>query len=235
MSEVRVRFAPSPTGPLHIGGVRTALYNYLFAKNQGGKMILRIEDTDQARFVPGAEEYLIDALKWCGIELDESVVDGGEFGPYKQSERKTMYLPYAEQLVKDGFAYYAFDTSEELPAMRDRMKAAGVPAPQYNAVTRTTMKNSLVLSETEVQKRLDAGETHVVRIKIPRNEEIKLNDIIRGWVVVNTNHMDDKVIFKSDGMPTYHLANVVDDYTMKISHVIRGEEWLPSAPLHVLL
>ena len=235
MSEVRVRFAPSPTGPLHIGGVRTALYNYLFAKNQGGKMILRIEDTDQTRFVSGAEEYLIDALKWCGIELDESVVDGGEFGPYKQSERKAMYLPYAEQLVKDGFAYYAFDTSEELTAMRERMKAAGVPAPQYNAVTRTTMKNSLALSETEVQKRLDAGETYVVRIKMPRNEEVKLNDIIRGWVVVNTNHMDDKVIFKSDGMPTYHLANVVDDYTMKISHVIRGEEWLPSAPLHVLL
>ena len=235
MSEVRVRFAPSPTGPLHIGGVRTALYNYLFAKNQEGKMILRIEDTDQTRFAPGAEEYLIDALKWCGIELDESVVDGGEFGPYKQSERKAMYLPYAEQLVKDGFAYYAFDTSEELTAMRERMKAAGVPAPQYNAVTRATMKNSLALSETEVQKRLDAGETYVIRIKIPRNEEVKLNDIIRGWVVVNTNHMDDKVIFKSDGMPTYHLANVVDDYTMKISHVIRGEEWLPSAPLHVLL
>ena len=235
MSEVRVRFAPSPTGPLHIGGVRTALYNYLFAKNKGGKMILRIEDTDQTRFVEGAEEYLIDALKWCGIELDESVVDGGDFGPYKQSERKKMYLPYAKQLVKDGFAYYAFDTSEELTAMREKMKAAGVPAPQYNAVTRTTMQNSLSLSETEVQKRLDAGETYVIRIKMPRNEEVKLNDIIRGWVVVNTNNMDDKVIFKSDGMPTYHLANVVDDYTMKISHVIRGEEWLPSAPLHVLL
>lgn len=235
MSEVRVRFAPSPTGPLHIGGVRTALYNYLFAKNKGGKMILRIEDTDQTRFVEGAEEYLIDALKWCGIELDESVVDGGDFGPYKQSERKAMYLPYAEQLVKDGFAYYAFDTSEELTAMRERMKAAGVPSPQYNAVTRTTMKNSLALSEDEVTKRMEAGEPYVIRIKMPRNEEVKLNDIIRGWVVVNTNNMDDKVIFKSDGMPTYHLANVVDDYTMKISHVIRGEEWLPSAPLHVLL
>ena len=235
MSEVRVRFAPSPTGPLHIGGVRTALYNYLFAKNKGGKMILRIEDTDQTRFVPGAEEYLIDALKWCGIELDESVVEGGEYGPYKQSERKAMYLPYAEQLVKDGFAYYAFDTSEELTAMRERMKAAGVPSPQYNAVTRTTMQNSLALSEDEVTKRMEAGEPYVIRIKMPRNEEVKLNDIIRGWVVVNTNNMDDKVIFKSDGMPTYHLANVVDDYTMKISHVIRGEEWLPSAPLHVLL
>ena len=235
MSEVRVRFAPSPTGPLHIGGVRTALYNYLFAKNKGGKMILRIEDTDQTRFVKGAEEYLIDALKWCGIELDESVVDGGDFGPYKQSERKEMYLPYAEKLVKDGFAYYAFDTSEELTAMREKMKSAGVPSPQYNAVTRTTMQNSLALSETEVQKRMDAGHPYVIRIKMPRNEEVKLSDTIRGWVIVNTNNMDDKVIFKSDGMPTYHLANVVDDYTMKISHVIRGEEWLPSAPLHVLL
>ena len=235
MSEVRVRFAPSPTGPLHIGGVRTALYNYLFARNKGGKMILRIEDTDQTRFVEGAEEYLIDALKWCGIELDESAVDGGDFGPYKQSERKAMYFPYAKQLVKDGFAYYAFDTSEELTAMRERMKAAGVPSPQYNAVTRTTMQNSLSLSEDEVNKRMKEGDPYVIRIKMPRNEEVKLNDIIRGWVVVNTNNMDDKVIFKSDGMPTYHLANVVDDYTMKISHVIRGEEWLPSAPLHVLL
>ena len=235
MSEVRVRFAPSPTGPLHIGGVRTALYNYLFAKNKGGKMILRIEDTDQARFVEGAEKYIIDSLKWCGIEFDESVIVGGDFGPYKQSERKEMYSPYAEQLVKDGFAYYAFDTSEELTAMRERMKAAGVPSPQYNAVTRTTMQNSLALSEDEVNKRMNEGDSYVIRIKMPRNEEVKLNDIIRGWVVVNTNNMDDKVIFKSDGMPTYHLANVVDDYTMKISHVIRGEEWLPSAPLHVLL
>ena len=235
MSEVRVRFAPSPTGPLHIGGVRTALYNYLFAKNQGGKIILRIEDTDQARFIEGAEQYIIDSLKWCGIYFDESIVDGGEFGPYKQSERKEMYSSYAEQLVKDGFAYYAFDTSEELTAMRERMKAAGVPSPQYNAVTRTTMQNSLALSEDEVNKRMQDGDSYVIRIKMPRNEEVKLNDIIRGWVVVNTNNMDDKVIFKSDGMPTYHLANVVDDYTMKISHVIRGEEWLPSAPLHVLL
>ncbi len=235
MSEVRVRFAPSPTGPLHIGGVRTALYNYLFAKNKGGRMILRIEDTDQARFVKGAEQYIIDSLKWCGIELDESAVDGGDFGPYKQSERKAMYLPYAEQLVKEGFAYYAFDTSEELTAMRERMKEAGIPSPQYNAVIRTSMQNSISLSETEVKRRMDNGDAYVIRIKMPRNEEVKLNDIIRGWVVVNTNNMDDKVIFKSDGMPTYHLANVVDDYTMKISHVIRGEEWLPSAPLHVLL
>jgi glutamyl-tRNA synthetase len=235
MSEVRVRFAPSPTGPLHIGGVRTALYNYLFAKNKGGKIILRIEDTDQSRFIEGAEQYIIKSLKWCGIEFDESIVDGGNYGPYKQSERKELYLPYAEQLVKDDFAYYAFDTTEELLAMRERMKAAGVPSPQYNSVTRTTMQNSLALSEDEVQMRMDAGETYVIRIKMPRNEEIKLNDIIRGWVVVNTNNMDDKVIFKSDGLPTYHLANVVDDYMMKISHVIRGEEWLPSAPLHVLL
>ena len=235
MSEVRVRFAPSPTGPLHIGGVRTALYNYLFAKNQGGKIILRVEDTDQARFVEGAEQYIIDSLKWCGIEFDESAVEGGEFGPYKQSERKHLYFPYAEQLVKEGFAYYAFDTSEELTAMRERMKAAGVPSPQYNTATRSTMQNSLALSEDEVNKRMKAGDEYVIRIKMPRNEEVKLNDIIRGWVVVNTNNMDDKVIFKSDGMPTYHLANVVDDYLMKITHVIRGEEWLPSAPLHVLM
>ena len=235
MSTVRVRFAPSPTGPLHIGGVRTALYNYLFAKNKGGKMILRIEDTDQTRFVKGAEEYLMNALEWCGIELDESIVHGGDYGPYKQSERKEMYLSYAESLLENGHAYYAFDTPEELSQMRERMKKAGVPSPQYNGITRTTMKNSLSLSETEVNKRIKSGDSYVIRIKIPRNEEIRLNDIIRGWVVVNTNNMDDKVIFKSDGMPTYHLANVVDDYNMKISHVIRGEEWLPSAPLHVLL
>ena len=235
MSEVRVRFAPSPTGPLHIGGVRTALYNYLFAKKNNGKMILRIEDTDQKRYVKGAEEYLIDALKWCGIELDESVIDGGNYGPYKQSERKNIYIDYAKKLVKDGFAYYAFDTPEDLTEMREKIKAAGVPSPQYNAITRMTMKNSLSLSDDEVKKRMEAGESYVIRIKMPRNEEVKLNDIIRGWVVVNTNNMDDKVIFKSDGMPTYHLANVVDDYYMKISHVIRGEEWLPSAPLHVLL
>jgi len=201
MSQVRVRFAPSPTGPLHIGGVRTALYNYLFAKNKGGKLILRIEDTDQARFVEGAEDYIINSLKWCGIHFDESIVDGGEFGPYRQSERKDLYKPYAEQLVKDGFAYYAFDTTEELTIMRERMKAAGASSPQYNAVTRATMQNSLALSETEVKKRMDAREPYVIRIKMPRNEEVKLNDIIRGWVVVNTNNMDDKVIFKSDSLP----------------------------------
>tara|TARA_B100000902_G_scaffold12252_1_gene14936 strand:+ start:73382 stop:74905 length:1524 start_codon:yes stop_codon:yes gene_type:complete len=235
MSEVRVRFAPSPTGPLHIGGVRTALYNYLFAKKNSGKMILRIEDTDQARFVEGAEDYLIEALRWCGIKLDESIINGGEYGPYRQSERKDIYKPYALQLISSGYAYYAFDTPEELQAMRERMSAAGVPSPQYNTITRNTMQNSLVLSETEVKKKLDSGIPYVIRIKMPRNEEVKLKDIIRGWVVVNTNNMDDKVIFKSDGMPTYHLANVIDDYSMKITHVIRGEEWLPSAPLHLLL
>jgi len=235
MAEVRVRFAPSPTGPLHIGGVRTALYNYLFAKKNEGKMILRIEDTDQSRFVLGAEKYIIDSLKWCGIELDESVIDGGDYGPYKQSERQAIYQPYAEQLVRDGFAYYAFDTTEELTAMRERMRAAGIPSPQYNGITRNTMQNSLSLSEDEVNKRIESGESYVIRIKTPRNEEVKINDIIRGWVVVNTNNMDDKVLFKSDGMPTYHLANVIDDYLMNISHVIRGEEWLPSAPTHALL
>ena len=235
MSKVRVRFAPSPTGPLHIGGVRTALYNYLFAKKNGGKMILRIEDTDQKRYVDGAEQYILDSLEWCGIHLDESIIHGGKYGPYRQSQRKEIYRPYAEQLVNNGYAYYAFDTAEELTLMRDRMKKAGVTSPQYNSVTRSTMKNSLSLSDDEVKKRLNNAEPYVIRIKMPRNQEVKLFDDIRGWVVVNTNKMDDKVIFKSDGMPTYHLANVVDDYLMKISHVIRGEEWLPSAPLHVLL
>ena len=235
MSEVRVRFAPSPTGPLHIGGVRTALYNYLFAKKNNGKFILRIEDTDQKRFVQGAEEYILNSLNWCGIDFDESILHGGKYGPYRQSERKDLYLPYAEQLVRDGFAYYAFDTEQDLDEMRRKMKLAGVPSPQYNSVTRNMMKNSLSLSKDEVNKRILKKDPYVVRIKMPRNEEVKLNDIIRGWVVVNTNNMDDKVIFKSDGMPTYHLANVVDDYLMKITHVIRGEEWLPSAPLHVLL
>jgi len=235
MSEVRVRYAPSPTGPQHIGGIRTALYNYLFAKKNGGKIILRIEDTDQTRYVPGTEEYLIESIKWCGFDFDEGVHVGGEYGPYRQSERKELYKPYAEQLVKSGHAYYAFDTPEELEEMRERLKKTGNPSPQYNAAVRTYMKNSLTLSEDEVQKRLDAGEEYVIRIKMPRNEEIKVHDIIRGWVVVNSNQLDDKVLFKSDGMPTYHLANVVDDHLMKISHVIRGEEWLPSAPLHVIL
>ena len=235
MPQVRVRFAPSPTGPLHIGGVRTALYNYLFAKKNKGKIILRIEDTDQSRFVKGAEDYIIESLNWCGINFDESIVDGGDFGPYRQSDRKNLYFQYAQRLVDQGHAYYAFDSSEELSQMRDRMKKAGVPSPQYNAITRGSMKNALSLSEDDVKAKLKNGEKYVIRIKMPRNEEVKIHDLIRGWVVVNTNNMDDKVIYKSDGMPTYHLANVVDDYLMKISHVIRGEEWLPSAPLHVLL
>ena len=235
MSEVRVRFAPSPTGPLHIGGVRTALYNYLFAKKHQGKIILRIEDTDQSRFVKGAENYIIESLNWCGIKFDESIINEGEYGPYRQSDRKEIYRQYAEKLIKDGNAYYAFDTSEELDQMRSKMKKAGVPSPQYNSITRSNMKNSISLSDDEVKNRLNNNERYVIRIKMPRNEEVKIHDVIRGWVVVNTNNMDDKVIFKSDGMPTYHLANVVDDYLMKISHVIRGEEWLPSAPLHVLL
>jgi glutamyl-tRNA synthetase len=237
MSErpVRVRFAPSPTGPLHIGGVRTALYNYLFARKHKGTFILRIEDTDQNRFVPGAENYIVEALTWVGIQIDEGIVNGGPHAPYRQSERKEMYRQYAERLVERGYAYYAFDTSEELDEMRKRLEAAKVAAPQYNAVTRATMKNSLTLSEDETKKRLDSGEPYVIRIKIPRNEEVRFHDIIRGWVVVHTQALDDKVLFKSDGMPTYHLANVVDDYLMQISHVIRGEEWLPSAPLHVLL
>jgi len=236
-SKVRVRFAPSPTGPLHMGGVRTALYNYLFAKHNGGDFLLRIEDTDQSRFVPGAEEYIINALKWCGITPDEGHGFGGEYGPYKQSERKEqgIYKTYAQQLVDEGHAYYAFDTPEELVTMRENLKAAGVAAPQYNAVTRSTMKNSTSLSAEEVVQRLKNGDPYVIRIKIPRNEEIKFQDQIRGWVVVHSSNIDDKVLFKSDGMPTYHLANIVDDHMMKITHVIRGEEWLPSAPLHVLL
>lgn len=233
--EVRVRFAPSPTGPLHLGGVRTALYNYLFARKLGGKNILRIEDTDQTRFVPGAEEYIIESFRWLGIEFDEGVHTGGPDAPYRQSERKPMYRQYAEQLIASGHAYYAFDTETELDEVREKMKASGNASWNYNHITRVNMKNSLTLPQDEVNLRLERGDEYVIRMKIPRNEEVKLNDIIRGVVVVNTNNLDDKVLFKSDGMPTYHLANVVDDYLMRISHVIRGEEWLPSAPLHVLL
>ena len=234
MSKVRVRFAPSPTGPLHIGGVRTALFNYLFARQQGGDMILRVEDTDQGRFVPGAEQYIIDSLTWVGIRFDEGTHVGGPCAPYRQSERKSMYRAYADQLLASGHAYYAFDTAEDLEEMREKLKAGGM-APQYDAVSRMSMKNSLTLSEDEVKKKIDAGEPYVIRIKLPRKEEVRFHDLIRGWVVVQTSAMDDKVLFKSDGMPTYHLANVVDDYAMKITHVIRGEEWLPSAPLHVML
>lgn len=233
--KVRVRYAPSPTGPQHIGGIRTALYNYLFAKKHGGEIVLRIEDTDQTRYVPGAEDYLVEAVKWCGFDFDEGVHLGGKYGPYRQSERKAMYRQYADFLIENDKAYYAFDTPEELDEMRARLKAAKVAAPQYNATTRTNMKNSLTLSEDEVQKRLESGEPYVIRLKVPRNEEIRVNDMVRGWVVVNSSQIDDKVLFKSDGMPTYHLANVVDDHLMEITHVIRGEEWLPSAPLHVLL
>lgn len=233
--KVRVRFAPSPTGPLHMGGVRTALYNYLFAKKNGGDFILRIEDTDQTRYVPGAEQYIVDALSWCGIKFDEGVHIGGEHAPYRQSERKEMYRQYAMQLIESGHAYYAFDTPEELDEMRERLKASNVASPQYNYITRENMKNSLSLPHDEVEKRLAAGDAYVVRMKIPRKEEIRVVDMIRGNVLVHSAQMDDKVLFKSDGMPTYHLANVVDDYLMKITHVIRGEEWLPSAPLHVLL
>lgn len=232
---VRVRFAPSPTGPLHMGGVRTALYNYLFAKKNNGTFIIRIEDTDQTRFVPGAQEYIMDALQWCGIIPDEGPGIGGEYGPYVQSERKEMYQPYAEQLVASDKAYYAFDTPEELDAVREQAKQMGMPNWQYNSVTRSSLKNSLTLSADEVHRRLEAGEPYVIRMKMPRNHDVRFEDVIRGWVLVNTNNLDDKVLFKSDGMPTYHLANIVDDHTMKITHVIRGEEWLPSAPLHVLL
>jgi glutamyl-tRNA synthetase len=235
ISPVRVRFAPSPTGPLHIGGIRTALYNYLLAKKTGGKMILRIEDTDQTRFVPGAENYIREALEWIGIELDESPWQGGPHAPYRQSERKEMYMQYAMQLIKSGNAYYAFDTAEELDEMRKRLEAAKVPDPKYNSITRMQMKNELTMPEDDVKAWLASGKPYVIRLKVPRKEEIRLNDLIRGWVMVHSSTLDDKVLMKSDGMPTYHLANVVDDYLMQITHVIRGEEWLPSAPTHVLL
>ena len=235
MEEVRVRFAPSPTGALHIGGVRTALYNYLLARKHGGTMILRIEDTDQNRFVPGAEEYIRKSLDWVGINIDEGVGVGGPYAPYRQSERKEIYRQYAQQLIDTGAAYYAFDTEAELEAMRERLKAAGVAIQQYNSITRLEMRNSLTLKPEEVKEMIDAGTPYVIRLKVPRKEEVRLNDLIRGWVMVHSSQIDDKVLMKSDGMPTYHLANVVDDYLMKISHVIRGEEWLPSAPLHVLL
>jgi glutamyl-tRNA synthetase len=235
---VRVRFAPSPTGGLHMGGVRTALFNYLFAKRHGGDFILRIEDTDQTRFVEGAEQYIIDALKWCGIPPNEGVGFGdGPHKPYRQSERKEtgIYKKYADKLIESGHAYYAFDTSEELDEMRKRLEAAKVVAPQYNVTTRQNMRNSLTLSTEEVQKLLAEEKPYVVRLKVPRNEEIRFNDIIRGWVVVNSAQVDDKVLLKSDGMPTYHLAHIVDDIEMQISHAVRGEEWLPSAPAHILI
>lgn len=235
MSEkVRVRFAPSPTGPLHIGGVRTALYNYLFAKKHNGTFILRIEDTDQKRFVEGAEEYIEESLAWLGLTVDEGVNAGGEYGPYKQSERMDIYADYAMQLVNASYAYYAFDTSEELDEMRKKLEANKMSS-KYDSTSRMSMKNSLTLSEDEVNERLERGDDYVIRIKLPRNEEVRFHDIIRGWIVFNTSQLDDKVLLKADGLPTYHLANIVDDHLMEISHVIRGEEWLPSAPLHVML
>jgi len=233
--KIRVRFAPSPTGPLHIGGVRTALYNYLFARKHGGKMILRIEDTDQNRYVKGAEDYIIESLNWCGIRFDEDIVNGGPYGPYRQSDRKHIYRKYAEQLVGHGHAYYGFDTPEELELMREKGKNKDAHLSQYGPFTRPGMKNSLSLSADEVNRRIAAGEPYVIRIRIPENEEIHVNDLIRGDVMVQSSSLDDKVLFKSDGWPTYHLANIVDDHLMEITHVIRGEEWLPSAPLHVLL
>lgn len=234
-NKVRVRFAPSPTGPLHIGGVRTALYNYLFTKHHGGDFLLRIEDTDQARFVPGAEEYILKSLEWLGITPDEGVGVGGPHGPYRQSERKELYRQYADQLVKNDWAYYAFDTPEELEEVRERAKKAKVASWQYNNLTRNSMKNSLTLSSDEVSDRLTSGYPYVIRFKMPRGEEVRFEDLIRGWISVSTDQLDDKVLMKGDGMPTYHLANIVDDHLMEISHVIRGEEWLPSAPLHVML
>ena len=235
MREVRVRFAPSPTGPLHIGGVRTALYNYLFARRHGGKMILRIEDTDSQRFVPGAEEYIIESLKWCGIEIDEGVGVGGPHAPYRQSERRDIYLKYAKQLVEAGWAYYAFDTPEELDKFRAEAEAAGKTF-AYNYEVRTQLPTSLSLSEEEVEARIARGDQWVVRFKMPENEVVKMDDLIRGHVEVNTSTLDDKVLYKSvDALPTYHLANIVDDHLMEVSHVIRGEEWLPSLPLHYLL
>ena len=233
--KIRVRFAPSPTGPLHIGGVRTALYNFLFARKHGGKVILRIEDTDQNRYVKGAEDYIIESLNWCGILFDEDIVTGGPYGPYRQSERKHIYREYAERLVRHGHAYYAFDTPEELDVMREKEKNNDVHLSQYGPFTRLGMKNSLSLLQDEVKRRIASGEPYVIRIRIPENEEIHVNDLIRGDVLVQSSSLDDKVLFKSDGWPTYHLANIVDDHLMEISHVIRGEEWLPSAPLHVLL
>lgn len=233
--DVRVRFAPSPTGGLHLGGVRTVLYNYLFAKQNNGTFIVRIEDTDRTRFVEGAEQYIFDCLDWCGLTPDESVQHGGEYGPYRQSERKDIYRKYADQLVEQGNAYYAFDTPEELEQMRTNLKSDKNPSPQYDHNTRMNMRNSLSLSEEEVTKLIEDGTPYVIRIKMPENETISFSDMIRGDISNNSGLVDDKVLLKADGMPTYHLAVVVDDHLMKISHAFRGEEWLPSAPVHILL
>jgi glutamyl-tRNA synthetase len=234
MKKVRVRFAPSPTGPLHIGGVRTALFNYLFAKKYNGDFLLRIEDTDQTRFVEGAEEYIKESLAWAGIKVDEGVDEGGKYGPYKQSERKDIYKKYADILIESGNAYYAFDTAQELDALRKEAEASGNTF-IYNVSTRNGLNNSLNLDNKQVEEYINNGKPYVIRFKMPENYELVMTDLIRKEVRVNTNTLDDKVLFKSDGLPTYHLANVVDDKLMEISHVIRGEEWLPSLPLHVLL
>jgi glutamyl-tRNA synthetase len=228
--KVRVRFAPSPTGGLHLGGVRTALFNYLFAKKHNGTFILRVEDTDQTRFVEGAEEYIVSCLEWCGISIDESPQKGGDFGPYRQSERKASYKQYADQLIADGYAYYAFDTPEELDAKRKE-----IPNFTYGLSTRDGMRNSLTMSATEVETLLASSTPYVVRIKMPADELVSFTDLIRGHVSFDTNLVDDKVLLKADGMPTYHLAVVADDHAMEISHIFRGEEWLPSAPIHILL
>lgn len=233
--KVRVRFAPSPTGGLHLGGVRTVLYNYLFARQHGGDFVLRIEDTDQNRYVPGAEEYIINCLKWCGLEADEGPHVGGDYGPYRQSERKSIYRQYAEHLVKNGHAYYAFDRPEELETMRERFRTAENPSPQYDHTVRLQMRNSCSLTLEETETLLEDGVPHVIRIRMPENETVTFTDMIRGEVSFHTGLVDDKVLLKADGMPTYHLAVVVDDYLMKITHAFRGEEWLPSAPVHILL
>ena len=232
---IRVRFAPSPTGPLHIGGVRTALYNYLFARKNGGKFILRIEDTDMARYIPGAEQYIMESLAWTGLTFDEGVREGGPYAPYRQSERQHLYRQYAEELVHSGHAYYAFDTADEIETMRKGLEKAKVLNTSYSYLSRMSMNNSLTLSPAEVNRRLKEGHDYVIRFSIPEGEEVKVHDEIRDWVVVHSSSLDDKILFKSDGMPTYHLANVVDDHLMAITHVIRGEEWLPSLPLHALL
>ena len=234
-SSVRVRFAPSPTGRLHIGGLRTALYNYLFAHQNDGTFILRIEDTDQTRYVEEAEQDLMRALRWAGLDYDEGPGTGGPHMPYYQSERSGLYQRYAQQLINKGAAYYAFDTEEEIEAMREAHATEENPSPAYDASTRTEMRNSLTLSEDEVQALLDAGKTHVVRLKVPRNQTLQFDDVVRGGISFSTEGIDDQVLLKSDGLPTYHLANVVDDHHMRISHVIRGEEWLSSTPKHVLL
>ncbi len=234
-SKVRVRFAPSPTGALHLGGLRTALYNYLFARKHHGSFILRIEDTDRNRLVDGAERYISEALSWLGISPDEGPIVGGPHAPYRQSERADIYRQYAEELIVKGKAYYAFDTSEELEAMRLRLQEAKVSHQQYNSITRMSMRNALTMAEDEVRELLEGGAPYVVRLKVPVKEDIRFRDQVRGWIKVQSSNLDDKIILKSGGMPTYHLANVVDDHLMGITHVIRGEEWLPSAPLHVLL